>query len=237
MVLCKLPIGVDRNRIRAHGRVLLLRCERGVERVRCLARRAVSPTEGAKRFARRSQCRHGAGWRFVVDVVVDQAEIEGIAGREKSVKRHHEKVVFTIRRTASGVVDVLTTLNAGCGQLDRQATDFREIDQALEVLLAVLSKRTNQFAAPLACGLGANHVDQTTDRVAAKQRALGAAQHFHTLCVPDIQKSACSGREVDAVLINRNGRVKTLLNFRVLHTADRDADRAVTENRVDDEVR
>ena len=80
-------------------------------------------------------------------------------------------------------------------------------------------------------------MDQTTDRVAAKQRALGAAQHFNTLCVPDIQKSACSGREVDAVLINRNGRVKTLLNFRVLHTADRNADGAVTENRVDDQVR
>ena len=227
---------MDRNRIRAHGRVLLPRCKRPVERVRGLPGCTVVCTEGAKRLARRSQRRYGTGRRLVVDVVVDQAEIEGIAGREQGVKRHHEKIVLTIRRTAGGVVDVLTTLSAGCGQFDRQSANFREVDQTFEILLAVLRKGADQLAAPLTRGLGANHVDQTTNGVAAKQRALRAAQDFHTLRIPHIQQSACGGREVNAVLVDRNGRVKTLFDFRVLHATDRDANRAITQNRVDDEV-
>ena len=102
--------------------------------------------------------------------------------------------------------------------------------------MAILRKGTDQLAAPLTGRLGANHVNQTTNGVAAEQRALRAAQYLHTLCVPYVQQCTCGGREVNPVLIDRNSGVETLLHFCVLHTADRDTDRSITQNRVDDEV-
>ena len=75
-------------------------------------------------------------------------------------------------------------------------------------------------------------MNKAADRVATEEGALGAAKDLNALCVPHVQEGAGCRSKINAVLVDRHRRVETLLHLGVLHTADGDTHRAVTENRV-----
>ena len=102
--------------------------------------------------------------------------------------------------------------------------------------MAVLGKGTHQLAAPLTGRLGADDVDEATDGVAAKQRPLWATQHLYALCIPNVQQCARGCSQINAILIDRNGRVEALLHLSVLHTANGNTHRSVTEDGVNHQI-
>ena len=187
-------------------------------------------------LARRNDRREWSRRSVIINVIVDQSEIEIIVWREEHIRCHHQEVVLALLLITRSVVKVLTTSDARGRELDRNTTHLRKIDQAFQVCLTVLCERAHHLTTPLTRGLGTYHVHQSTNGVAAEERPLRSAQHLYSLRIPHISEGASGGREVYTVLINRYRRIKTLLYFGMLHATNRDPHRAVTQNRVNDQI-
>ncbi len=190
VILVELPVCVNGPGVGMQLGELLLCRVGGIQSLGVLAHGTVVAAEGSEGFARRGHGGDRTRRRVVVNVVVDHPQIEIVGGLPQRVDGEHEEVVLPIGGAAGRVLDVGAALAAGRRQLERHASDLRQVKQRFEVFLAILGNRGHDLPADLSRRFGADDVDQAADGVSAEQCALGPPEHFHPLGVPDVQQGA-----------------------------------------------
>ena len=123
-----------------------------------------------------------------------------------------------VHRGGQRVLHPAIALAAGEPQADAGDAHLGQFERELIGLGAVVAKACRRRTAPLAGGLAGDEVHRTSQRIAAIERALRAAEHFDALQIHHVEHRTLRLTEVDAVEIHANGGVPEQ-SWVGLHTA------------------
>ena len=229
----EIPVQVRRQALRRLVRMALFeaRVER-VEAVReALVGRCVLPLRAAGADAAvEIRVGHGA-------VVVAVVAARFVAHQQRGVRRQRQErgqargarvlVQAQRARRVRAVLQEAVPFVPRRGGAQRQHVVHGHVDHGAEPARAPVAERGVDVALEAAHGRLRDDVDDAGRRVAAVQRALRAAQHFHAVDVVEGRVLALRTRDVDAVDHEGGRRVALLGDVGVRYAADRDAQAVV----------
>ena len=131
----------------------------------------------------------------------------------------HVAVVYVL-----AIVDVLNkpvAIQAHAGHAHREVFTQRRIDHAAHLPVAVVTHRAIDLGGELArVSLAGDHVDNTTRRVSAVQRALRAAQYFYTLGIKILRLKNTTGGLIHTIDVDAHTVITRWANSARANAAD-----------------
>jgi hypothetical protein len=171
-------------------------------------------------------CVNAIIFRVGIKIVYPQDRIEILAGLEQQARPAaeivHRREVSVIGRVLGRVMGITVDVEIRPRGPQRQLVGHeRNVHRPLGLVAAIIADARRHVAAiGLQIGLDRINAHRAAGGVAALQRALGAAQHFHTIDIEQRHRCQCPHTLIGAVDIKRDRARLAGLKIRLRHTAN-----------------
>ena len=181
--------------------------ERRVQRVQ-VARRIGRVRRALLRIVRQRNHANRRLRQLLEILVIPRQQHAGVVGEVPAPYRAGaEIVVAAVAPAAGGVGDPAVAAVAVAAEAQRHVVVERHVDQAVQVLPAIIARAHAHAALEMVARLVGDDRDRAGRRVAAEQGALRAFQHLDPLDVVEREQGGAGARRVDAVDVYAHGRL------------------------------